>query len=159
MGALWVMAKGDGREVGDSERTGSSCVFISCSWYTREQLTWWKFAYKFLNIRIRIVILTTEYLYRSCMISLHDIMIINVLIAKGMYSVLLRYRIWNLIIFFTLFWFSHVLHAQQHKYLTNVWCLNTRGNSFGKYKGPVIICGRGEGNLFFPKFLKLKSPP
>ena len=30
------MAKGDGREVGDRERTGSSCVFISCSWYTRE---------------------------------------------------------------------------------------------------------------------------
>ena len=34
-----VMAKGDGREVGDRERTGSSWVFISCSWYTREQLT------------------------------------------------------------------------------------------------------------------------
>ena len=34
------------------------------------------------------LILTTEYLYkdeRSCMISLHDIMIINVLITKGMY--------------------------------------------------------------------------
>jgi hypothetical protein len=30
---------GDGREVGDRERTGSSCVFISCSWHTREQLT------------------------------------------------------------------------------------------------------------------------
>jgi hypothetical protein len=35
-----------------------------------------------------ILILTTGYLYKdesSCMISLHDIMLINVLIAKGMY--------------------------------------------------------------------------
>jgi hypothetical protein len=34
----WVMAKGDGREVGDRERSGSSCVFVSCSCYTREQV-------------------------------------------------------------------------------------------------------------------------
>jgi hypothetical protein len=39
LAAYRVMAKGDGREVGDRERTGYSCMFISCSWYMREQLT------------------------------------------------------------------------------------------------------------------------
>ena len=33
---LMVVAKGDAREVGDRGRSGSSCVFLSCSWRTRE---------------------------------------------------------------------------------------------------------------------------
>jgi hypothetical protein len=85
------MAKGDGREVGDRERTGSSCVFISCSWYTREQLTLIVkicVIFKTFESLLILILYTTGYLYkdeRSCMISLHDIMLINVLIAKGMY--------------------------------------------------------------------------
>ena len=31
-----VVAKGDAREVGDRGRSGSSCVFLSCSWCTQE---------------------------------------------------------------------------------------------------------------------------
>ena len=65
------------------------------------------------------------------MISLHDIMIINVLIAKGMYLEVWNLKYYYFLYFSSLVQFSHVLHA--HKYLTNVWCLNTRGNSFGKY--------------------------
>jgi hypothetical protein len=54
------MAKGDGREVGDRERTGSSCVFISYSWYTREQLT--SNFYYCINTQFN---RTTEYLYND----------------------------------------------------------------------------------------------
>ena len=85
LAAYRVMAKGDGREVGDCERTGYSCVFISCSWYMHLV----KICVIFKTFEsLLILILTTGYLYkeeRSCMISLHDIMLITVLIAKGMY--------------------------------------------------------------------------
>ena len=42
----------------------------------------------FESFKLILILYTTGYLYkdeRSCMISLHDIMLINVLIAKGMY--------------------------------------------------------------------------
>ena len=79
---MTVMAKGGGREVGDRE---SPLVFVVHGRTTHLV----KICVIFKTFEcLLILILTTGYLYkdeRSCMISLHDIMIINVLIAKGMY--------------------------------------------------------------------------
>ena len=36
-----VVAKEDAREVGDRGKSGSSCVFLSCSWRTRENFCQW----------------------------------------------------------------------------------------------------------------------
>jgi hypothetical protein len=113
-----VMAKGDGREVGDRERTGSSWVFISCSWWTRmvrgtrgnnslsENLCNFQTFESLLTL-----ILTTEYLYKDhvwflCMIH-YDNQCFN---RK-------RYVPWGIeseisYFLYLIVWFSYVLHAQ-----------------------------------------------
>jgi hypothetical protein len=60
-----VMAKGDGREVGDRERTGSSCVFIRVRG-TRENNSLSENLCNFQTFEsLMTLILTTEYLYND----------------------------------------------------------------------------------------------